>query len=221
MRVPAAVRSIDTPLTVVHNVYVDGNPGPPVKQELPLTFHSGTDDARRYDTFAKLKLSPGRYEIRLNAFSRALDRSGTVYAEVEVPDFTRAGLTMSGVALGTRRVTDESRADVLTQLLPLVPTSARDFAPSDAVTAFFRVFQGGETPVAPVAIQIMLLDMTNKTIVDRTETLPADAFGGGRAASHLIDLPLSNLKRGPHVFSITAKLPSGTTARRDVVFRIR
>jgi VWFA-related protein len=221
MRVPPSIRSLDDPLTVVHNVYVDGDPGPPVKQELPLTVNAGTDDVRRYDTFSKLQLAPGRYEIRLNAFNRTIDRGGTVFAEVEVPDFTRAGLTMSGVALGTRRADGDARAEVLEPLLPLVPTSARDFAPSDAVTAFFRVFQGGSERVSPVTVQILLLDMKNTAIVDRTETIAAEAFGAGRAAPHLIDLPLSSLERGPHVFSITAKLPSGTTARRDVVFRIR
>jgi hypothetical protein len=221
MRVPPTIRSVAEPLTVVHNVYTDGNPGPPVKTDLPLTLHSGTDDTRRYDTFSKLTLAPGRYEIRLNAFSRTLDRSGTVFAEVEVPDFTRAGLTMSGVALGTARGANETRGGALEDLLPLVPTSARDFAPSDAVTAFFRVFQGGSEPVSPVTLQVLLLDMTNTTVVDRLETIAVETFGSGRAASHQIDLPLSGLKRGPHVFSITAKLPSGAQARRDVVFRIR
>jgi len=221
MRVPPTIRSVTDPLTVVHNVYTDGDPGPPVKTELPLTLHSGTDDTRRYDTFSKLVLAPGRYEIRLNAFSPTLDRGGTVFAEVEIPDFTRSGVTMSGVALGTKRGADESRGEALEDLLPLVPTSARDFAPSDAVTAFFRVFQGGSEPVAPVTLQILLLDMTNTTVVDKSETIPIESFGTGRSASHQIDLPLSGLKRGPHVFSITARLPSGTQARRDVVFRIR
>jgi VWFA-related protein len=221
MRVPPSIRTVDETVTVVHNVYVNGSPGAPVKQELPLSLHSGTDDVRRYDAFSKLSLSPGRYEIRLNAFNRTIDRSGTVFAEVEVPDFTKSPLTMSGVAIGTKRAAAEDRAGVLSELLPVIPTSERDFAPSDAVCAFFRVFQPGTSAVAPVTLQIMLLDMTNKTVVDRSETLPAEAFGDSRTASHLIDLPLSGLTRGPYVFSVTAKLPSGTSARRDVVFRIR
>jgi VWFA-related protein len=221
MRVPSSIREVAETLTVVHNVYVDGNPGPPVKEEMPLTFHDGTDDVRRYDAFSKLTLSPGRYEIRLNAFNRTMDRSGTVFAEVEVPDFTKTPLTMSGMAIGTKRAAQESRAAVLGSLLPIVPTSAREFAPSDPVSAFFRVFQPGTAAVAPVTLQIMLLDMTNRTVVDKTETIAAEAFDETRAASHVIDLPLSGLTRGPYVFSISAKLPSGTSARRDVVFRIR
>lgn len=221
MRVPPSIRAVDETVTVVHNVYVNGNPGPPVKQELPLTFQDGTDDVRRYDAFSKLTLAPGRYEIRLNAFNRTMDRSGTVFAEVEVPDLTKAPLTMSGVAIGARRAPQESRADVLSSLVPIIPTSARDFAPSDAVSAFLRVFQPGAAAVAPVTLQTMLLDMTNKTLVDKSETLAAEAFDETRAASHLIDLPLSGLTRGPYVFSVTAKLPTGASARRDIVFRIR
>jgi hypothetical protein len=128
---------------------------------------------------------------------------------------------MSGMAIGTKRAAQESRAAVLGSLLPIVPTSAREFAPSDPVSGFFRVFQPGTAAVAPVTLQIMLLDMTNRTVVDKTETIAAEAFDETRAASHVIDLPLSGLTRGPYVFSISAKLPSGTSARRDVVFRIR
>jgi hypothetical protein len=43
----------------------------------------------------------------------------------------------------------EGRTDVLASLVPLVPTTARDFAPGTAVTAYLRVLQGGTLNSAP------------------------------------------------------------------------
>jgi len=36
--------------------------------------------------------------------------------------------------------------------VPIVPTSARDFAPGEQIEAFLRVFQGGTAPIVPIAM---------------------------------------------------------------------
>ena len=55
---------------------------------------------------------------------------------------------MSGITLGRRPVPDQPRTDALAPVLPVIPTSGRDFAPSEAVAAFSRVFQGGTATLA-------------------------------------------------------------------------
>jgi VWFA-related protein len=221
VRLPPGRGPIKETLTVVRNVYVNGKPGPPVREIFPITIEETAGDEMRYEVFQKLTLAPGRYEIRLHATSALLIKSGTVFADLEVPDFTRAPVVMSGITLGRRPLPDTPRTDALAPILPILPTSGRDFAPSEAVTVFSRVFQGGATPVTPVTVGVLVLDMNDKRVFEQETTMPVTAFGDGRNASQMFDLPLEKMQHGPHLLSITATLPSGTSSRRDLVFRVR
>jgi hypothetical protein len=102
-----------------------------------------------------------------------------------------------------------------------VPTSARDFGSNQTIIGFLRVMQGGTGAPVPVTVKTLVLDMNDKTIHDATMTIAADAFGENRSAPFQVELPQGKMEHGPHLLSITATLPGGTSIRRDVVFRIR
>jgi hypothetical protein len=221
VRLPPARGPLTEQLTVIRNVYVNGKPGPPVREVYPITIEETAGDEMRYEVYQKLTLAPGRYEVRLHATSQLLTKFATVFADLEVPDFTRAPVVMSGLTLGRRPIPDTPRKDPLAAILPILPTSGRDFAPSEAVTVFSRVFQGGANALAPVTLGVMVLDMNDKRVFEDTTTVPVTAFGDARASSHTLDLPLEKMQHGPHLLSITATLPSGTSSRRDLVFRVR
>ena len=150
-----------------------------------------------------------------------LDRSASVYADLEVPDFTRAPLILSGVALGVKTDPAAERTDVLSSLLPFAPTSAREFGGNEIVTAFLRVAQGGTSAPVAVTIKTLVLDIGDKAVHEATTTLAAEAFGENRSAPFQVELPQGTMQHGPHLLSITATLPGGTSIRRDVVFRVR
>jgi hypothetical protein len=171
--------------------------------------------------YYKLALSPGHHQIRLNARSRLLDKSGTVFADVDVPDFTRAPLTMSGIILGPSPVPAVARTDALASVLPVVPTTEREFAPSDAVTAFVRMFEGDAAPMVPINIAVKILDGNDATKFDVTTTLQPTAFDARRSAPYQVEIPLGGLVRGPHLLSISATPQGGATVRRDLVFRMK
>jgi VWFA-related protein len=221
-RLPASGGAVTDTLTITRNVYdADGKAGPPVQEKIPVTLPASGTDGLRLDTFSRLALAPGRYQIRLNAYSTVLQQSGSVFADVEVPDFTRSALTVSGISLGTAASPVSPRTDPLAALLPIVPTSAREFSPSDAVVAFCRVYQGGSAALVPVSMKALVLDVRDQTVMDVPATLTADAFATGRAAPYQIAVPLDRMTHGPHVLSLTATLAGGTSVRRDLVFRVR
>ena len=168
--------------------------------------------------YQRLTLPPGRYELRLNATSAYLERSGTVYADLEVPDFTRSAISMSAFVVGSRA---QAREDALAPIVPVVPTTSRNFDPNENLIAFLRVFQGGASSVLPVAMTAKLLDASDAVVLDVTATLPASAFDTTRAAPFEVELPLARLSHGPHLLSVTATLASGANVRRDLVFRVR
>ena len=106
-------------------------------------------------------------------------------------------------------------------LVPVLPTTERDFATNDAPVAFVRVFQGAlaGAPV-PVRVRAEITDGRDASVFSTEKTLSAEQFGPEGVP---VDLPLSldRLERGPHVLSITAEATGASPIRRDLLFRIR
>jgi hypothetical protein len=222
IRLPPARQPISETVTLTRQLYdAKGRAGSPVATTETFTVPPTAGDETRYDFFQRLTLPPGRHDIRLNARSAAAGRDGSVLATVEVPDAVRAPVALSGVVLGRPPIAEGTRTDPLATLLPIVPTSARSFAGSDFVAAFFHVFQGGTTAAAPVTVRVVILDRRDQPVLDRGETMTADAFGNRRGVPQQFMLPLSELTPGPYVLNVTARRSDGASARRDVVFRIR
>jgi VWFA-related protein len=220
VRTPAPRQPVQELLTLVTNLYdADGKTSKPQQRNIPMTLNPGPGEELRYDVGSRFDLLPGRYQIRLNAHSKVLDKSSTVYADVDVPDFRNAAFSVSGLVLGTEP--SGPRTDGLEALLPIVPTTARDFAPVEHVFVFLRAFQGGSEPPVPVTLAIQVLDNHDKTKFESKETIGPDKFGGDRSAPFQFELPLSKLDHGPHLLSIRADMPGGTSIRRDLVFRVR
>jgi hypothetical protein len=209
VRVPSPKQAVAETVTVVRNVYdADNRTGPPVQETVKLTLQPESGDDLRYDVRQHLRLAPGRYQIRLNAHSTLLDRGGTVYADVEVPDFSQFALVMTPIVLSVKGEIAE-------------PTTTRDFSPGEHVTAFVRVVQGGAGALVPVAFATQVLDQRSAVVSETAGQLAADAFGADRTATYEFALPLEGRTHGPHLLSISAKLPDGRTFRRDLVFRVQ
>jgi VWFA-related protein len=222
VRVPAPKQPATETVTLVRNIYdADNHAGPPSQETVTLNLQPGGSDDRRYDVFQRLRLAPGRYQVRLNAHSRLIDRGGTAYADLEVPDFTQASLSVPPVVLGAAPDGGQSRTDPLADILPIVPTTARDFSPSEHITAFVRLMQGGTSPVVPVSMSSQVLDQHSAVVWEKTDVIPAAAFAAGRSAPYTFALPLEGRSHGPHLLSISAQGALGRVVRRDLVFRVR
>ena len=219
-RLPPVRAALSETLTVVRTLYdAESRPGKPVQDKVALTLQPSTGDEIRYSVYQRIALPPGRHSLRLNGSSAALDKSGSVYVDIDVPDFRRAPLTLTRIVLGTPAPAE--RTDVLAPIVPIIPTSARDFSASDPLVAFVRIFQGGDAPPVPVTLTTQIYDATDTQKFEVTRELPADAFGASRSADVEIPVPLDRLSRGPHLLNVTAAGPNGASIRRDLVMRVR
>ena len=165
-------------------------------------------------------LRPGQYEIRasLDAPGGA-STAGSVYGYIDVPDFRRQRISLSGIALG-RRGRAALPADGLADVLPTVPTAERVFAPSDRVKGFVRMYQ--QTSGRPVAatLTVAVLDATDRVVTEQTTAFDAGRFEPARAADYPFDLPLANLAPGDYLLRLDARA-SKATATRGVRFTVR
>jgi VWFA-related protein len=219
VQVPAPRVPVTERLSIVRSaINLDGDTsGPPVQETVMRPLEPVSGDSVWVETTSEFTLPPGRYEIRFEARSTLADSNGSVYAAIEVPDTRRCAICASGVVLGLPG--DETGG--ARQLLPFTPTASREFARTDRVGAWMRVFQGGTAPPVAVNVTSKILDAAGAEIVAIDGELPARAFEENRSAAYRLDLPLDRLTPGPHVLSITATRSDGRAIRRDVVVHVR
>ena len=198
---------------------IDGRPKGSIRQTVELGLRPA-NGASHYEVLLRLDLKPGRYLLRIGAHAKELDRSGSVYYDVEVPDFSKPALSLSGIVLtATPGLVAEPR-DALATLISVVPTTRREFGAEHEVRALVRVYQGGRKSPAAAAVTTRIVDADGKEVFGRTETLPADSFATARSAEYQIDLPVSGLAPGAHVLTLETRAGKAV-ARRDVRFQVR
>ena len=192
------------------------------RQQATLALPAGSSDGTRYELVTQVPIKqPGRYTMRV-AVHRATDgRHGSVYADVEVPDFAKAPLSMSGVWLETAPGVLTIPRDGLPSLIPFLPTSSRVFTRNGRLNASFRVYQGGSDPLTPVAVAVRITNDRNVVVASGTGAKAVESFDvASRAASHRFELPLNVLEPGRYL--LTFELTKGAAAfRRDVIFEVK
>ena len=226
LRQPAFADRTRDIVDLLINIYApNGTAFGSIRQSVGVTVPANPDPAgeSRYEVVARVDLpKPGRYELRVSASSSATARTGSVYVDVEVPDYVRETLSLSGVVLANALSrTPSASARGLFDVVPVIPTVARTFAPGDSVTAYLRAYQGGgQNRSADVRLTTRILDAAGKSVFSQVETLPADRFDATRSAEYLTRLPLSTLTTGEYLLTIEATVGKITT-KRDVRFVVR
>jgi hypothetical protein len=223
VRLPAVLRPAEDTLTLIRTAYDEqGRAGAPIQESFTRQLQPAGGDESPYSILTRFSLLPGRHQVRFNATSRLADLSGSVIVEVTVPAGAVAP-SASAIILGRRP--EVPGEDTLGGLLPIVPTTDRDFVKGDRVAALVQLSLGRAAPAGAatsVTIEARVLDADHReSIVLPPTTIAADAFTPAGAAAHVFDLPLTELPSGLHVLSVTANFDNSRVVRRDVVFRVR
>jgi VWFA-related protein len=222
LRQPAATRSTRVTETVrlTVNAYdAKGKPAGSKGEKATLVLRPGPDDEVRYEVLTRLDVKPGLYQLRLGAYSASLARSGSIYTDVEVPDFTKNPVSLSGVLISASPSMAAGPKDVFAALAPIVPTTQREFEGHQG-EAFMRVYQGKK--IEAVEMKVRAIDVNDAIVFEHAETIAAGRFGAAdRAADYRFDLPIAKLKAGPYDLTFDAVLANGKFAHRDVQIYVR
>ena len=171
-----------------------------------------------YGAMARLDLRPGRYEIRAAVRHRRSTLTGSVYTFVEVPDFSKAPLSLSGLLLLGPTPTIVTPRKVFDDVVTAMPTTERAFTASDEVSALVRVYQGGNDPLGAVSVRCRIIDADGKLAIDEPATLPSAAFNA-RAGQIRWVVPLAKLRIGAYLLTIDVTR-GGVSATRTARFSV-
>jgi VWFA-related protein len=209
---------------VVHEVELvataydnDGKHVATKRQTARLVLRPSSSDAR-YEVLSSLELEPGRYNIRFGGHNDALDLAGSVFYDVEMPELDDRELALSGVLLSVDPAPISAPRDALEGLVPVIPTTQRDFLAYGQASAFVRLYQGRRRDLTPVEVSTTIVDGAGRTVFEASSTIEADRFRASRTADFEFVLPLLDLGPGPHLLIITA---DGGSDAAPVTRRVR
>jgi hypothetical protein len=173
-----------------------------------------------YELLSLLHLAPGRYELRIAASAGLTEqKTGSVYYDIEVPDFARAPLSLSGVALSATPAVPAAPREAFAAFLPAAPTTRRTFARTGVVRAFVQVHQSREN-AGVATVRVAVVNRGEATVFATDETFPAERFAETGSAGYRVELPIATLDPGEYLLAIEASR-GDLRDRRTVRFEVR
>jgi hypothetical protein len=171
----------------------------------------------------RISLPPGRYQIRIGARETVGGQAGSVFYDLDVPDFRKEKLMLGGLLMTTPSVqqTPSIQPDpVVSKLLPAPATSQREFPQSDVLALYTEIYDN-DTSRQPRHIDVSLRVISqngSEVIASRDELVngasgekPWDLYG------YATRIPLKGLAPGRYVLRVEAAVRGngGATAVRE------
>jgi VWFA-related protein len=172
----------------------------------------------------KTELKPGRYQLRVAVGNE--QRGGSVLIDLDVPDFSKKDLLMSGLIVrGSEKTAGVflPKGDPLEALAVRGPTTERVFTDSDAVSVYAEIYRDAGGRPAQIAVNAVLRNEAGQVIPVASTSVSSETLKQtGNVLRVEPQLPLGELPPGRYVFSLEAKSTAGgDTVSRSIPFRMR
>jgi hypothetical protein len=161
----------------------------------------------------RLDLPPGRYQLRLALRDTGGGAVGGIRYDLDVPDFSKGPLQMSGLVLTSASGAAWSTPQVdetLSRIMPGPPISLRTFPQGDEIAFHVEIYDNQLSTPHTVDITTTLRSADGREVLKSEDTrtsaeLRAQAGFGGR-------LSLNNVEPGSYVLAVVAKSRMGNAA---------
>jgi len=174
----------------------------------------------------RLDLPPGRYQVRFAARDAGGGALGGVGYDLDVPDFYKSPLTMSGLVLTSMAGTalPTTRPDEqLKPVLPGPPVALRTFPQNDEVSLFAEVYDNAASTPHKVDITTTVTSDDGKSVFKNEEERSSTDIQGKRGGfGYSTRIPMRDLAPGKYVLKVEARsrLGKGATVSREVQFTV-
>jgi VWFA-related protein len=174
---------------------------------------------------SRIDLPPGRYQLRVAAHDSGGGAVGSVLYDLDVPDFAKLPLSMSGVVLASAASREPTvRPDeALRQVLPGPPVASRSFPQNDDVAMFVEVYDN-ET-AKPHKVDIVTTVTTDEgAVMAKTEEVRDSSELQGRRGGYGYGTRIATrgLAPGSYVLTVSARsrLGDAPAEERRVQFTV-
>jgi VWFA-related protein len=174
----------------------------------------------------RIDLPVGRYQLRAAARDSEKNLVGSVIYDLDVPDFYKQQMSMSGVTItsmaGAAMMTARPDEQLKT-VLPAPPIALRTFPQNDELAIFAEVYDNsGKAPHKVDIITSVLTDEGKPVFKTEDERESSELQGAKGGYGYTTRVPLSELQPGSYVLNIEARsrLGNDVSVTRQVQFRV-
>jgi VWFA-related protein len=171
----------------------------------------------------RMILAPGRYQIRVGVRETGGPSAGSVFYDLQVPDFTKDDLMISGLLLtaSSALVTPTPQPDpVVAKLLPGPATSRREFAKGDRLALLAEIYDNSSSQQPrsiDVSVRLLGEDGTEAfTARDTIDNAGAKTPKHWDAYSFTKEIPLSTVAPGRYLLRVESQVRGNTKLKPGV-----
>jgi VWFA-related protein len=178
---------------------------------------------------SEMALPPGRYQLRAAVADQGGNRLGSVLYDLEIPDFSKTGFSMSGVSLtaASGNVMPTVRPkDPLKDFLAGPPLAIREFDRTDVLALFAEFYENVTKAPTHVVEMTTTVRATDGRVVfqNREERSSADLQGASGGYGYGHQIPLRDIAPGSYVIRVEGRSRAdgaGQATGREVLVRVR
>ena len=211
-------------------VNTTGKVFPGERQTATLTLKPDTYErakARGFRVLSQANLPPGRYQMRVAAGNKA-GKAGSVVYDLEVPDFSKEPLMMSGVALTSASAAQAPTIkpkDPLADFLPGPITTMREFEKGDLLVLFAEFYENARSNTAHLLDFKAELRAEGGRVVQAVNDERSSTELQGKSGGYGFQarLPLDAVESGLYVVHVEGRSRANQDAvvSRDIQIRVR
>jgi VWFA-related protein len=160
---------------------------------------------------SRVSLPPGRYSLRIAARDANAERVGSVHCDLEVPDYAKLPLAMSGVVIASAEtMAANPRPDPeRSRMLPDTPSVLRRFRQSDQLSVLTEVYDAKIATPHRVNLLTTVASEDGQVVYrheDMRSTGEIQAAAGGTGGfGYAVKVPLADIPPGSYVLTIEAR----------------
>jgi hypothetical protein len=174
----------------------------------------------------RMELPPGRYQLRVAARDTQNTSIGSIIYDLEVPDFYKTPMSISGIAMtslaGAAMMTARPD-DQLKTVMPAAPVALRTFPQNDEIALFAEIYDNSGKTAHKVDITTSVLTDEGKVVFKTNDERDSSELGGAKGGyGYATRVPLGDIPPGNYVLNLEARsrLGKDVAATREVRIRI-
>jgi len=159
--------------------------------------------ATGFRVLSEVEVAPGRWQVRVAGRSENSGSTGSVFYDLDVPEFDKQPLTLSGLVLTSATaglVPTAGAAPLLNEVLPGPATANRTFYPFDTLALFMEIYDGEKT--AHSLDVTTTLTAGDGQVAYRVAEERSTASAKGAAIAHTARIPLKDIPPGIYTLRV-------------------
>lgn len=175
----------------------------------------------------RLALAPGRYQIHVAVREANGGAIGTIRQDLDVPDFAKGPLQMSGIALtsaSSSRTLTANPDPEFKDVLPAPATATRDFPRGDTLALFAEIYDNESSARHKVAIKTSVLADDGRVVFTTSDERSTDELEGKKGGfGYTATIPLSSFSPGRYLLRVDAQaqISKSASVARELEFRVQ